>query len=247
MIDFFGKLHPLILHLPIGLIAGLAVFEILSFKSDCYEKTRKILCIFSTIGFIFATLAGLALANSGGYSGDVFENHKLFCLILTGVSITGTVFFLKGFEKIYRGFFCGILLLLPIAGHFGGILTHGADWLKMPWEKETSKIEVISEKKDLTKVSDVFRDVIYPIFKEKCIRCHGPDKQKSGWRLDSLEEAMKKGESGEKGVIKGDILKSNLIRVILFPPEHDLAMPPEGKKQLTADEKLQIIEWVRQL
>ena len=248
MIELFGKLHPLILHLPIGLVAGLVCFEILSFKTENFEKTRKILCVLSTLGFVFATLAGLALESGGGYSGEVFENHKLFCLILTGVSIVGTVLFIKGFEKAYRGFLLAVLLLLPIAGHYGGILTHGADWLPMPWEKKAESVtdnELVV--KDVAEVEDGFKDIIYPILKEKCIRCHGPDKQKSDWRADTLVEMMKAGETGKAGIVKGNIAESNLIKVILLPPEEDLAMPPEGKKQLTANEKLQIIEWVRNL
>lgn len=248
MIEFFGKLHPLILHLPIGLLAGLVCFESLSFKSEKFENTRKILCVISSIGFLFATLAGLALESSGGYSGEVFENHKISCLILTGVSWIGTIFFLKGFEKTYRGLLTAVLILLPIAGHYGGVLTHGADWLPMPWEK---KAESVTDDeplvKDVAEVEDVFKDIIYPIFKEKCIRCHGPEKQKSDWRADTLVEMMKAGETGKAGIVKGSIAESNLIKVILLPPEEDLAMPPEGKKQLTANEKLQIIEWVRNL
>jgi hypothetical protein len=38
---------------------------------------------------------------------------------------------------------------------------------------------------------------IAPILEAYCVKCHGPDKQKSDFRLDSYEALMQAGESEE--------------------------------------------------
>ncbi|MDG2324638.1 MAG: hypothetical protein P8M08_14075, partial [Akkermansiaceae bacterium] len=41
-----------------------------------------------------------------------------------------------------------------------------------------------------------FEKEIKPIFEERCIKCHGPDKQKSELRLDQRAVMLKGGDSG---------------------------------------------------
>ena len=38
---------------------------------------------------------------------------------------------------------------------------------------------------------------IQPIFQDACLKCHGPEKQKGGLRLDSKAAAFKGGKDGE--------------------------------------------------
>ena len=44
-----------------------------------------------------------------------------------------------------------------------------------------------------------FETQIKPIFDEHCIKCHGPEKQKSDLRLDSRASILKGGDLGEPG------------------------------------------------
>src|SRR5215213_4088835 len=43
---------------------------------------------------------------------------------------------------------------------------------------------------------DFARD-IQPIFERSCLSCHGPQRPKSGFRLDSRESALKGGDNGQ--------------------------------------------------
>src|SRR5689334_10407702 len=43
----------------------------------------------------------------------------------------------------------------------------------------------------------VFNRDIRPIFADHCVKCHGPEKQKGGLRLDLKEHAMKGGDDGK--------------------------------------------------
>jgi len=73
---------------------------------------------------------------------------------------------------------------------------------------------------------DFARD-IKPIFDASCVRCHGPVKPKSGFRLDSRAAALKGGENGID-LVPGDSAKSPLIHFTANLVE-DMEMPPSGK------------------
>ncbi|MCA9430759.1 MAG: DUF1549 domain-containing protein, partial [Candidatus Omnitrophica bacterium] len=89
-------------------------------------------------------------------------------------------------------------------------------------------------------VDDHFHKNILPIFQNNCFGCHGPDKQKAGLRLDSLEAMIKGGDFGSV-LTPGDVDKSYLVEVIRYTGE--TKMPPKEK---LPDESIALIEqWVR--
>jgi hypothetical protein len=80
---------------------------------------------------------------------------------------------------------------------------------------------------------DFARDV-QPIFAKHCYECHGEKKQKSGYRLDQRESALKGGEVGKTPVVAGKSTESPLIlRVVSSDP--DEVMPPKGEKLSAKD------------
>ena len=73
---------------------------------------------------------------------------------------------------------------------------------------------------------DRFETKIRPVLAEHCLKCHGPDKQASGLRLDS-REAMLKGGSGEgAAIVPGNPDASPLIHAVR--QEGEIKMPPKG-------------------
>ena len=85
---------------------------------------------------------------------------------------------------------------------------------------------------------------IAPIFKDYCIKCHGTRKRKGDLALHSLESILAGGEHGAV-LIPGDPLNSKLITSLSEPLESDHHMPPEGKKQPSADAIAQLTLWVQ--
>lgn len=69
---------------------------------------------------------------------------------------------------------------------------------------------------------------IEPIFKASCVSCHGPEKQKSGYRLDSKAAAFRGGETYTAPLIPGDSAASPLLHLVagLVP---DSKMPAKGE------------------
>jgi hypothetical protein len=91
---------------------------------------------------------------------------------------------------------------------------------------------------------DFARD-IKPIFDTSCIRCHGPVKPKSGFRLDTRAGALKGGENGVD-IVPGRSAKSPLIHFTTGLVE-DMQMPPDGKgKPLTATQIGLLRAWIDQ-
>ena len=90
----------------------------------------------------------------------------------------------------------------------------------------------------------VYAEVIQPIFEEKCYQCHGEEKQKGDYRMDTLEGLFKAGESELDPIVAGRVMESFLAETITLPVADDLAMPPEGKTELTPEETLVILRWI---
>lgn len=90
-----------------------------------------------------------------------------------------------------------------------------------------------------------FAQDIKPIFDASCIRCHGPVKPKSGFRLDNRDSALKGGDNGVD-ILPGNSAKSPLVHFTAHLVE-DMEMPPPGKgEQLTAVQIGLLRAWIDQ-
>ena len=88
---------------------------------------------------------------------------------------------------------------------------------------------------------DYHKDIA-PIFKEHCIKCHGPDKQKASLRVDQRASLMSGGDTGTISLVPGDAENSFFLEVLTGEDE-DIRMPPKGDL-LTQEEQDKIREWV---
>jgi mono/diheme cytochrome c family protein len=89
---------------------------------------------------------------------------------------------------------------------------------------------------------DFARD-IRPIFAKNCYACHGPEKQKSGLRLDRKREALAGGDSGA-AIEPGKSAESLLIELVAGD-DPDKVMPPKGDR-LTAEQVGLLRAWIDQ-
>ena len=72
-----------------------------------------------------------------------------------------------------------------------------------------------------------FENEVRPILHNRCIECHGPEKQKAGLRLDSLASALSGGDSGP-ALVQSDPKSSLIIQAIHYQ-DPDMEMPPKQK------------------
>ena len=87
-----------------------------------------------------------------------------------------------------------------------------------------------------------FEDDILPLLEDYCIDCHGPDKSKSGFRVDRRVHLLKGGDSGLSAVIPAKPEKSYMIEVIKSD-DPEIGMPPKGGKLF--DDEVELLEqWI---
>src|SRR5262249_34727106 len=85
---------------------------------------------------------------------------------------------------------------------------------------------------------EFFEKSVRPGLVEKCVGCHGVEKQKGGLRLNTREALLVGGERGAS-IIVGKPKESVLVRALRHTDE-DLKMPPAGKlsdREISAVEK----------
>lgn len=70
-----------------------------------------------------------------------------------------------------------------------------------------------------------FTREVKPIFDAHCTSCHGADKQKSDYRLDSRTAALAGGESGQVAIVPGKPEAGSLLRLV-DGSNKELFMPP---------------------
>lgn len=246
LIQLFGRLHPLVVHLPIGIMIFAIGMEILS-RRKRYDNLKLALPMLWGVSFataVLACIAGYVLKRTGGYEGDTVDLHQYLGIALAATS--GIMFFLVLSGKLEK---CQLIiailsaLLLTGTGHLGGNLTHGEDFLTEPVMALLGK----EARKPITDINKavVYHDLIVPVLENKCYQCHNGSKQKGGLRIDSPESLMKGGENG--AILEaGKAEESELYKRLLLPEHHDDHMPPKGKTQLTEEEIALIAWWINQ-
>jgi uncharacterized membrane protein len=234
-ITFVSRFHPLVVHLPIGILLLAALFQWLS-RREAYQYLQQSVGIALKTGAFFAVLScmtGWLLAASGDYEGDTLEQHRWSGIAVAVVSL------LACWLPAFRGWLLGaVAVLLAFTGHLGGSMTHGEHFLTEPFSAKKSN--QATPVKDLAAVS-AYAGVVAPILEAKCTVCHNASKQKGGLRLDSPEWIQKGGKNGPV-VVAGDAVKSELMRRIHLPREAEEHMPPKEKPALTNAE-IALLEW----
>lgn len=240
MIEFIGRFHPLLVHLPIGFLVLLGAFELLTRKSNRQQLTdsSRIVLVLTFPVTLASIICGWLLAGSGDYEGANIFWHRWLGTALGVATLLLLALHWCGLFRLYRWGLAGTLGLLVVASHFGGSLTHGSDFLSWPKKKKVAD--------DPSAVGNIAAQVVYPnaiqpIFNKYCTSCHGPDKVKGGLRLDTVDHLQKGGDSGSPIEPPG-ATQSHLGQRIALPLDDDDHMPPDGKPQLS-EAQLAVINW----
>jgi cytochrome c553 len=85
---------------------------------------------------------------------------------------------------------------------------------------------------------------VRPIFEASCWKCHGPDKQQGGLRLDRRDGATIAADSGSAAVVPGKVAESELVRRIEAGNED--GRMPDGADPLSADQIAILRSWIEQ-
>jgi uncharacterized membrane protein len=242
IVFFFGRFHPLIVHLPVALLPLAALFfglsKIKKFKS--LESSVIPLLIAGTLSAVFAVMSGLMIAESGDYDVDLLNRHKWFGISSTVVGCGALFIKSRKLEFVVLSL---LLILVSLTGHWGGMLTHGENWFSMtpPAQKKDVLQKLKATSIDSTSQAMLYADLVAPLLDAKCVSCHNAQKQKGELRLDSETEIQKGGKHG----LIVDVTnpeKSELLLRIQKTIEEKGHMPPRQEAQLENLE-IELLKW----
>ena len=229
----------MVLHLPIGsLLMTFLLLVVSRYQKVGLEKAIRIGVDFSFAGALMAALMGCLLSLDEAYDFNSLKFHFWAGIITLILSFSLCILHrMKGKENLFFGSYLMTLLALTVAGHKGGQITHGEDYLSTA---DLFEEPIMVVQKDSV---DYYKEVVHLIFEDKCVSCHNSNKSKSELRLDRYDLIL---IGGERGSIfdSQNPNESRLIRYINLPKEDKLHMPPKNKSQLSEKEKWLLTDWV---
>ena len=252
---FLGALHPGVVHFPIALLAVAALLEVL----QILRKKKEPAAATSTLTYLAAAAAvpasffGFMLADSEGAEGKLVDLHQWLGVVSTVVALVAAACTWK--SKTSSGALIGLRIALVLGsvlvlgtGYVGGELVFGENHLFKCFGKEQAKTEVptSSEKPPLLKPENVdFVKEIAPIIKDMCFKCHGGEKVKGKFKLNTKALAMEGGESG-KEILPEKPALSKFYTSLIDKDEDVLMPPPKEKVRPTKDQIEKIRKWIEQ-
>ena len=254
--QFLGRLHPLIVHFPVGLLCVALLLEIIGWsrKSNDMRAGITALVWIGAISSVVAAVFGLILINQEEYGGDTVTIHQWSGLTTMALAIVTGFALRSGRLALYRSLLFLTVFGVSIAGHYGALLTHGEDYLTsvLPFSKDQESPAVADAKFAFITTNQPLNDKqiedlnleVRSILAHNCYSCHSATKTKGELRLDKKELLFKGGENGV--ILKaGHPEDSDMIRRVKLPAGHDDAMPTKGKR-LTANEIALLEFWIKQ-
>ncbi len=237
-----GRMHPLLLHLPIGLLVISFILWIgrKNIEQTSFQKIFILVLHVTAFTASLTALMGFFLSREGGYDENILLKHKIFGIITAILSYILLLVY-RSFPE--RKFVFGTTITLSLAAvivgsHFGSNLTHGEGFVWQPLRSDKEAEEKITDS------SSLFTAAIRPILRSKCFSCHNEKKAKGGLIMTTEEKIL---DGGKNGPIwkSGDALNSHIIQKINLPEDEKKHMPPKGKPQLSQEQTDLLFAWIQ--
>ncbi|WP_018623130.1 DUF1549 domain-containing protein [Spirosoma luteum] len=256
--QFLGRLHPLIVHFPVGLLCIALLLEGISWYRQSTEFRSGITAMvwIGTISAILAAALGLILINQEDYAGKGVTIHQWSGLATMTLAILTVLALRSGRISAYRTLLLLTVVGVSVAGHFGALLTHGEDYLSsvLPFGNSPTSPGTGDTKFAFASVStgqplsakqiSELNVEVRSILAHNCYSCHSATKTKGELRLDKKDLIFKGGKHG--AILKaGHPEDSEMIRRIMLPADDKESMPTKGKR-LTEKEVALLSFWIKQ-
>lgn len=262
-----GRLHLLILHLPIGLVAGLAVLRSLpALRTAAVMPALRSLWVIAALSGIAAALTGWVLmlgeGNQWGMNGLL---HQWLGSALAATLVLGAILAWCG-RSLGSDVVLALCVLLTFAtGHLGGTLTHGSNFLwgggspmtataaesndqaeaegennESPSEDDVATAD--NDDKQLLASNRALWTAAHGVMVQHCMDCHNNNRQRGYLNLETHQAIMRGGSSGP-AVVPMDPAKSRMLTLAMLPEDNWDRMPPEGDP-LNEDELSALRAWI---
>jgi mono/diheme cytochrome c family protein len=239
---FAGRFHPLLVHLPIGILLLGVLLALLARRKAFPADWLRFIFLLGALSATLSSLSGLLLAAVGSYEESLLNVHRFSAIGLTVLSWMLWLSSGSGHaatRRLYLPVLVLVPVLLTVTGHLGGSLTHGRDFLTPPplrlW------FAPLEPPPRALKADDRVYDAVAQVFQQKCNSCHGAGRQRGDLRLDRMEDLLRGGNGGQV-LIAGNAQGSELMRRMRLPEDDKQHMPPAGRSQVSEAE-LRLIGW----
>jgi uncharacterized membrane protein len=254
LLAVFGRLHPLLLHLPIGLVVGLGALEFLGLarRSPPPMPVVATLAMLTQLAAAVAVLTGLVLVREGGYPEELATDHRNLGIAFLVVSIAmARLARRESSRNAFRFTLLVALGLVGVTGHLGGSITHGRGFLFAPLEaredaptppaaaNDAKPVEVLAPATPLY----TYAEHVAPLFRATCVECHGESKRKGRLTMHT-REGLERGGSNGPVFVAGNPAESALIARMRLPLEDEEHMPPADKPQPSAEQIAFFEAWI---
>jgi uncharacterized membrane protein len=246
-LQFLGRFHPTLLHLPIGLIFLVPVLEIAGARRVALREAADFVLRAALVLALPTFALGYMLAYGAGDAGTTVTRHMwgavVLCIGLMICIVVRPMWVAREQAIAYPAMLSASLLALVWTGHQGGSITHGSDYLThyMP---RPLRVLVPGAGSNEAGGNSFYTLHIHPVLDAKCVSCHGSGSVKAGLRLDTYDAVMRGGKDGAV-VVAGKPDASMLLARVTLAPGDPHFMPAEGRTPLTSDEISWIRAWIR--
>lgn len=93
------------------------------------------------------------------------------------------------------------------------------------------------------RAATAYDEIVAPIFRARCVACHGEEKQKGKLALHAWERVARGGDSGPLWVA-GKPAESELVRRLRLPADDEEHMPPSDEPQPSREEIDLLVRWI---
>lgn len=242
VLDFLGRLHPVLLHLPIGILILAFAMSWWAARTNNGAEYRQAIQLATGAGALTAILSaatGYLLATRGDYTPSDIQWHQWLGFATAAAAMAAWI--LREHPRFIFVLGSSVALLV-VTGHLGGEITHGQGFLT---EGFSNKNENTSPTVVLDSNMAFYQAVIAPVLKEKCLNCHNESKRKGGLSMLSEADMLKGGKNGP-ALDPSAPLKSLLWQRVQLPKTEKKHMPPAGKPELDPREMKLLRFWLQQ-
>ncbi len=251
---FAGRFHPLLVHLPIGVLLLAVATDVLA-RSASRAALRPyvpLLLLCGAWSAIAAGILGLVLADWGSYAPDTLLWHKRLGIAIPALSVFA--YWLRtregkqqtGAQTLSSVSSVVLMAVLVVGAHLGGTLSRGDGYLTRHLPEPVRLLAGLPGEADVTRIrvsnpesTPVYDSLIQPLLTARCGSCHNPERKKGGLILTTADGLFAGGRQG-KVILPGRADDSELVIRLGLPSGHTDAMPPD---RAVAHAELALIRW----
>jgi hypothetical protein len=239
--DFIGGFHPVVLHLPIGIVIAIVGQSLWKRWRGAESNDDRVLWFLAALTATLSFGTGYLLVMGGGYQSEHLNWHLWGAAVFTSLCWVGLAAACwNAGRRTGEVIAVGVIASVSFTGHYGGLMVHGDPFAGAPWLNDPARFATFGE---FGEEVNVYGEIVTPILGAKCVACHGPAKQNGRLRLDSFTAIAAGGEHG-RVLIPGDVERSTLLSVLRLPLNNHDHMPPPNRPQIADPELIALEYWV---